>query len=353
MIQSLEISNFRGFKQVTLSGLPRFNLLIGGSGSGKTAFLEALWITGGISPEIYFRMRHFRGMGEQAFQLSGDKLSYETFFSDIFHDPSGSPAASISIMDNSRGARSLRIDYDPSQQMILDITKPISRVSDATRLDLVFHWVVNEKDYRIPLKIHPTGQIIVENPPEAFPAIFYASSFTTSARENAERLSILRIKGEKRKIVETIARIFPDIGDLSSESIANQQMIWASMNKLHRMIPIPVVSSGINKFISILLWIALNPKGVILLDEAENSFYFVNYEVVFRTLVEFCDTYDVQLFAATHSKEFLNAVATVMETRHGDLSMLHTKYKNGECFINQIEGVSALEAINQGIEIRI
>ena len=64
MIESIEITNFRGFGNVSLARLPQFNVLIGESGSGKTAFLEAIWIQCGISPEIYFRMRAFRGMAD-------------------------------------------------------------------------------------------------------------------------------------------------------------------------------------------------------------------------------------------------------------------------------------------------
>jgi AAA15 family ATPase/GTPase len=54
MIKSLSVSNFRGFKSVDLANLPKFNVLIGSSGSGKTAFLESIWLAAGISPEITF-----------------------------------------------------------------------------------------------------------------------------------------------------------------------------------------------------------------------------------------------------------------------------------------------------------
>jgi len=355
MIQSVSVTNFRGFKSLDLSNLPRFNVLIGESGSGKTAFLESLWVAAGVSPEIYFRMRALRGMAEQAFQLSAEKLSYETFFSDIFHDipETGSPSANIQLMDSIRGSRTLKIDYDPSQQMVLNIKEPANGGSDGIRRDLVFHWNINDTIYTVPLKVNASGQIIAENLPEPFPGVFFSSSFIAGARENAERLSISRIRGEKKKIVETIAKIFPDVEDLSSESISGQQMIWVSMKGLRRMIPIAVVSSGVNKFISLLLWISLNRGGVLFVDEIENSFYFKDYEVVVRTLVEFCDAYGVQLFAATHSWEFLKAVAKVMDTRKADLCMLRASRKQGECTISQIEGVSSIEAINQDIEIRL
>jgi AAA15 family ATPase/GTPase len=347
MIQSLEITNFRGFKHVALSNLPRINVLIGESGSGKTSFLEALWLQGGISPEIYFRMRAFRGMGEQPAMFS-DKFVYEGFFKDIFFDSANE--AQIHIMDSEMGLRYLSIGYTNSSQTTMNLEKPQSTSSSIR--PLMFRWRVGDVDYPCPLKV-VNNQIVVENSPEPYPAVFFASSLPTSARETAERLSLLSVQGEKGKIVDTIKKIYPAIVDLSSESIAGQQMVWVTLKGLKRGIPLSTVSSGINRFAAFLLWMSLNPGGVILIDEIENGFYFNDYSDVFRTLVEFCDVYQVQLFAATHSWEFLKAVAKVMKDREKDLSMLRPKFKAGECTIQQIEGVSSLEAINQDMEIRL
>jgi hypothetical protein len=347
MIQSLEISNFRGFKRIDLSNLPRFNVLIGESGSGKTSFLEALWIQAGVSPEIYFRMRAFRGMAEQQ-AMFPDKLVYEGFFKDIFWDPTRE--AQIHIMDSEGGLRYLSIGYSSSSQIAMNLEKP-QAVSSSIR-PIVFNWRVGDTEYPCPLKI-VNNQIVVDNPPETYPAVFFASSLPTSAREIAERLSLLSVQGEKARVVETIKKIYPTIVDLNSESIAGQQMIWVSVKGLKRAIPLSTVSSGINRFAGFLLWMSLNPGGVILIDEIENGFYFNDYYDVFRTLVEFCDVYKVQLFAATHSWEFLKAVARVMKNRESDLSMLRPKFKDGECTIQQIEGISSIEAINQDLEIRL
>jgi AAA15 family ATPase/GTPase len=347
MIQSLEITNFRGFKNVSLSNLPRINVLIGESGSGKTSFLEALWIQAGISPEIYFRMRAFRGMAEQQ-AMFADKLVYEGFFRDIFFDPAHE--AQIHIMDSELGLRYLSIGYGSSSQIPINLEKPQS--SSASIRPLVFRWRVGDVEYSCPLKV-VNNQIVVDNPPEAFPAVFFASTQPTSARETAERLSLLSVEGEKARVVERIKKIYPAVVDLSSESIAGQQMVWVSVKGLKRAIPLSTVSSGINRLSVFLLWMTLNPGGVILIDEIENGFYFKDYRDVFRTLVEFCDTYKVQLFAATHSWEFLKAVAGVMKDRESDLSMLRPKFRNGECTIQQIEGISSIESINQDIEIRL
>ncbi len=350
MIESLEISNFRGFKNVSLANLPRFNVLIGESGSGKTAFLEALWIQCGISPEIYFRMRHFRGMGEQQIQLSGDRLSYEAFFRDVFHNPSLESGALIQIMDSELGSRHLNIAYGSTAQASMEMLGSHPAANPMVH-PIHFRWKVGENEFDCPLMI-VNGQIVAQAPPPLYPGIYFAASAQTGSKETSERLSMLSIRGEKENIVRTINKIYPDIFDLSSESISGQQQIWTLVRGLKAKIPLALVSSGINKFVGLLLGVCLNPGGALLVDEIDNGFYFLDYEKMFATLVEFCDSYKVQLFASTHSWEFLKAVAKVMQSRPTDLSMLKTRFRDGECSMRQIEGVSSVAAIEQDIDVR-
>jgi putative ribosome biogenesis GTPase RsgA len=62
MINSFEITNFRCFKHLPAVALKRFNIIVGESGSGKTSLMEALFLSGGATPEIYLRLRAWRGL---------------------------------------------------------------------------------------------------------------------------------------------------------------------------------------------------------------------------------------------------------------------------------------------------
>jgi DNA replication and repair protein RecF len=44
MIESLEVTNFRGFERLELHGLRRINVIVGENSSGKTAFLESVFL---------------------------------------------------------------------------------------------------------------------------------------------------------------------------------------------------------------------------------------------------------------------------------------------------------------------
>lgn len=349
MIESLQVSNFRGYKTIDLSGIPQFNFLVGPSGSGKTALLEALWMLGGVSPEIYFRARMMRGVGAAA-QLVQDRRSYESFFRDIFYDPNDPTGAFFSIMDSVAASRSLRISYDSGEQLELNVSR--NDISTSALRPIVFEWNLDGKPFRCPLNFTPTGQITVQSPPAAYPAILISSSHVIDAGENAARLSYLSIRKRKPKILEAVAKVYPNIEDLSVEVVGGQMIIYATLRHVDEQVSLPNVSSGTNKFVSILLAAQFFESGVMFIDEIENGFYFRDYVAILKGIVEFCMDNNVQLFASTHSRELLDALSVVMEGREGKFSLLRTNCNNGICGISLMNGESYRAALGQDIELR-
>jgi predicted ATP-binding protein involved in virulence len=61
MIHSVEIKRFRCFREAKVEGLRRINVIVGGSGSGKTAFLEALFMCAGMGADVFLRTKGWRG----------------------------------------------------------------------------------------------------------------------------------------------------------------------------------------------------------------------------------------------------------------------------------------------------
>ena len=43
MIREIEIKNFRGIERMKISAAKRLNIIVGPNGTGKTAFLEAIF----------------------------------------------------------------------------------------------------------------------------------------------------------------------------------------------------------------------------------------------------------------------------------------------------------------------
>ena len=61
MIREIEIKNFRGIEHVKIKDAKRLNVMVGPNGTGKTAFLEAIFLASGNSPEILQRIKAWRG----------------------------------------------------------------------------------------------------------------------------------------------------------------------------------------------------------------------------------------------------------------------------------------------------
>jgi AAA ATPase domain len=138
MINQLEIRNFRCFKNLKLHGLKRFNFMVGESGTGKTAILEAMFLGAGGNPEIWFRLRRWRGLGEGPIQI-GVRETYEALFRDMFYGFDQKSGANIRILDSELGKRELEIYYKRSEVYTLPLQK--DRDADAFAIDPIqFKW---------------------------------------------------------------------------------------------------------------------------------------------------------------------------------------------------------------------
>src|SRR5437016_289219 len=104
MITELEIQNFRGLRNVKMTGLRRANLIVGGNDTGKTSVLEALVLLFGDGSAIRNLPITFR-TNQSGGQSPDDNNDRENFWPWLFYD--GNPDAGLKILariDNGREA---------------------------------------------------------------------------------------------------------------------------------------------------------------------------------------------------------------------------------------------------------
>ena len=142
MLASIEIKNFRCFSELQQGGLKRFNFVVGDGGSGKTALLESIFLAGGGSPEIYFRIRGWRGFGEVRFQNSRE--SFESFFRDLFFNFDQQSGVHIRLTDSNLGDRSLRIYYGEDEPFTLSLRANADTSAHSPK-PLHFRWKTQAK----------------------------------------------------------------------------------------------------------------------------------------------------------------------------------------------------------------
>lgn len=351
MISNIYIDNFRCFKHLRRDSLKRFSFLVGESGTGKTALLEALFLTGGGNAEIWFRIRRWRGLGEGPLDISV-RASYESLFRDMFYNFDQKPGANITIIDPKKGKRELFIFYENAEVFTLPL-KGAARENAMAIDPITFKWITSKGVYRSQVELKD-GALRMSGSVEVYP-LFLISPQTFSARANAQFYSNLSRMKKALPVLAAVQSIFNDVEDLTLEIIAGEPIIHVSMAGMEEKLPLGNLSGGVNKYISIILAILTTPGGVVLIDEIENGFYYKNLPDLLRNIVELCEEYDVQLIATTHSYEFLQVMAEVMgesERRTKNCALFRLERGTEQPTIELIPGDSYEAAIKRHFEVR-
>lgn len=197
------------------------------------------------------------------------------------------------------------------------------------------------------------GQIQLDQGPEIGTVTeFFPSTWQANLQQAAVWLSQLRISGRASDIIDVVAKQFNEITDLSPEVPYNVPTIYASMKYRARKMPVSLVSSGINKFISLIIAIKTQRSGVLLIDEIENGMYYKGFQAFWEALHRFSIDNNAQLFVSTHSWECLKAAAEVNEKFPDDFSLVQLSQEGGISTARNVKGEDAANAIEHGIEVR-
>lgn len=343
MITNLRIKNFRGYEDETIDELRRINIIVGANGSGKTALLEAIYLALGADPELYFKLRVWRGFGESV-QITATDL-----WNDLFFNYGREKHATISYEGTSPHNRELEIYFDKDSPTIIPFE---SQIADTTRLPpIAFKWKTAEEERIIHGTITKEGvQIVGAKVPES--VSFFTSHAIFSPSETAQRFSQLSISGKSEDVVKSMHRIFPVILNLSVENPSGVSMVWANLKKVAGKKPIGLVSSGINKILGIILGVAVHNDGVVLIDEIENGLYYNTLTKVWKELHKFSKDNNTQLFISTHSIEALKYMLPVLKGNEEDFSLIKTRFENGVCTVKHTPGAFLEASLEEDVEIR-
>ena len=186
---------------------------------------------------------------------------------------------------------------------------------------------------------------------EVYPATFLSAA-AQNPTETAQRFSDLSRRQRHRPVIDAVAALFPEVEDLSVEILAGSNVLHASVRGISERIAVGALSAGVNKYVSILLAIAANPTGVVIIDEIENGIYFQMLPRAWEAMISFAERNQVQLFASTHSKEFLSSLLPSLAGREKKLCILQISRKGPDSHIRTFDGHHLKSALEQEVEIR-
>lgn len=346
MIRDLDIYNFRCFKLAKLEGLRRFCILTGNNGSGKTALLESVFIAGGGSFEILLRANAWRG--REIVRIIPSALL--PLFEDFFHQFDSRAGLRIKFLDSNGDQRELRIEVKSSREIRLPFDTKASESTPAR--DISFTWKTPKGTIESQIEIDKDGIPRLSQPEDVFPMVFLNQLTVGGSKENADRFSEVSEKNLEEPIAAAVRNIFDHVTGLDVLSPNGVPAIYASVRGVARKIPVGLVSAGVTKFVGILVAIAWARNGVVLVDEIENGLYYKLLPEMWKEIARFAEINKTQIFAATHSREFLEAIAPVVDEDPNNYCLLHLEKLNGEARVTSFLGRQFAGAIHSGFEVR-
>lgn len=348
MISSIQIKNFKCFKQLKLDYCRQFNIIVGENGVGKTALLEAIFMTLGHSPRLAMTMQKRRGV-EGSFSGEWSAIE-EAVWRDMFFDwdlPAEVRLAGVGFEN-----RTLTISRNTQGKS----TKlSMANGSETTSMAVQFVYT-NHQGHRFP--IHPeisNDKLEFPSTPEKIPDFYsFASNSTPSASELAARFSRLRMAGKQGDFVNFMQGEYPLLSDIGVDSLAGSPALTACIDGSTRRLPINLISSGISKIASIALAMFVRPNGVVLIDEIENGIYYKHHLGVWKGLIRVAGLTGTQLFVTTHSAESLRALAAAAGEMPEEFSLWNIARRGDSMSpaITQFSGQDMFAAIEYNSEIR-
>lgn len=369
MYRDLTITGFRGFKHFTMSGLGRVNLLVGTNNSGKTSVLEALLMLIGHGTPIVLGAGFFvRG------ELSGAEESEENqsvfAVAHLFHGhvaDSGSEFSLSALNDLVHERLTARILAQPPAGQARPKHGPARMHRSVRWMQIRFEgkdscedgillthqgdWISEDHDRVLTqFKKDPgyAGAAIVE-------------FVTTRFASNQEMLSMLGkvlLNPEEQQVVEALRIIEPRLDGVAAVPIARRPNtvpdkagIFVKLRGVERRVPIGSLGDGIWRLLGIALSLVSARGGFLLIDDIDTGLHYTVMADMWKMVQETARKLNVQVFATTHSRDCVEALASIARPEASDGSEVSIQRIEPERAIAYSES-EIVAAAERGIEVR-
>ncbi len=300
-ITSFEAEKFRCFEKLVVPGLTPVNVFVGANDAGKTALLEAIEaLVSTDSPFLLYRsslergeFRTHRGRDEDTVEIDvrhwfhGHKLEAGTKFS---LRAQGDEPLSVTRTIASEGAPA---------RLVLSIERARSRA-------------------RLPsLPILEDG-FLGAGPPSRFvghglrltPPVAFVGTNVLGTELLALWTSVVLTPNETRT-VEALRLVEPNVERVAISGTGEAVSAQVLLRGANAPVPLGSLGEGVSRVLALALHLAAARGGFLFVDEIENGLHWSVLPKVWRFLVEAARSLDVQIFATTHSKDCLEALATL------------------------------------------
>lgn len=306
MITSVELESFRCFKQLRVDELARVNLVVGANNSGKTVLLEAIEaVVSRESPFLLYRASLERG--EYRRRREAEETIVDLDLRHWFHGHRLEPGAAFRI--RATGNRELSV------RRIIEAVPPNAPSPPFVPTGLQ---LATERPGAPPMPALPLSAdgLLGAGSPSRFntfglrlrPPVGFFATDRLVPRELARLWTNVVLTPGELHTVEALRLIEPAI-DRIAISESDGTIAKVLLRGSDEPVPLGTLGEGVSRVLALALHLVLTQSGYLLVDEIENGLHWSVMPKVWRFLIETALARDVQVFATTHSKDWLEGLA--------------------------------------------
>ncbi|AFY71751.1 hypothetical protein Pse7367_3516 [Thalassoporum mexicanum PCC 7367] len=360
MLHDLSIKNFRCFQDFQIDDLARVNLIVGKNNSGKTCFLEAIYLltNGGWlhymtdmldRREEYASSASFRDKSGLFYDITNIFYGREPFISNKFVELSSSSESVLNL------SVALRSEFQKQAQLPLFDTDLSS--DDINR---ALYYLVISNHYP------PTGESIYVDDQGIMQAPSYRNRLAYSRKASClfispKGLSLgklsslwddIRLTSKEDKVIKSLKILEPDISGIHFSSASSSNSI--SVLFKGQKVPIGTLGEGVQRILTLAIHAVSVENGFLLVDDIDTGLYHGAQLDMWRWIMQVAKELNIQVFATTHSWDcvaaFQEALEEIGDPAYGRLLRMERR-DNGTQPVEYSARELAI-AVDHGIEVR-
>lgn len=282
----LYIGDYRKIKELKIEHLNRVNIIAGPNNSGKTTFLEAVYLLSQLNhSRAFLELERFRGKFSGAFNPRWLDRNMTGPF--VFEADYGGNKVSLTIKKEKTTAR-------------IDKTAYLSSITSGAR--------VNSTD--LTSSVH----LFSNREPEEYyekSAVLCRAAFTSPYRYNENLLRQAHSEAVQNKFIDEIIRfitchIDPAVSRIDMVNIEGESRFYVHSRHFNQGIDITKYGEGVQRIFEIALLFAYCKDGILCIDEFESAIHKSLLIRFSRFIQQLADRFNVQVFLSTHSKECID-----------------------------------------------
>lgn len=351
MYRDLRITGFRGFKDFSMGGLGRVNLLVGENNCGKTSVLEAIcMLRFGADPLPLAWMIDRR-------ELVADPSVSRLYaaVAPLFHGHSYEVGSRFSITVSSEGTpETLSAEVLPRSS-----AAPTNGRRGSGWLEFTHH---HGSVTKTRLMISPKGSWFLDpaETDESFLVTGLKFLFDTFEPKSLimQMLGWLTLNPEERFVIEALRIVAPELEGIAlghssaTEGTATtKEGIFIKLRGQERRIPLSSLGEGTWRLLSLALSLVSIPGGVLLIDDIDTGLHYSVMVRMWKMVLETARRLNVQVFATTHSRDCVEALAQLARpevTEGGEISLQRIERDKAVAYSES----AIVAAAERGIEVR-